>query len=579
MRPLPTRRARPVLLALAALVAATGAPAASAAETDAALTSYYPWSGYWWPHAKGGLTGPLARYDQLTGSNATRWEYDHHVAANPEPWFGHCHAWSASCIVEREPRAPRTVGGVTFGVGDQKGLLAACHAQDASNFYGDRFGDGEGSEDRADLPPDELWRLLQLYVRRQRIPLVLDLEAGPEVWNHPVYQYEVKFQPTGPEGLHDATMTIVVADDGVTPDYLGTQYKVHVYTFRVKMRNGAFVLGSGRWTGKSVQDHPDFAWYPYVARAENPGVAPDKVGQIVGYQIGSEHPPTGDGDGPSSPATPTTPSGPATPTTPSSPATPPGEGRPDVATAPAPIDQTLDPYELAEAIVNRTSKFLLDLTVDRGDGGKYQAGEHVALTVRSGEPGYLYLFDVDPEGRLALVFPRVGQPNRIEGDRLYELPARGAPALLTAQGPGAHVLKGIVTAKPLRISGTRLGTQVQQVQQRGPRQGQARPPEPDQGPGQVQGPGQAPDQEPFAPQTQRAPNRSGQGRQIVLHPSAERQMWQQIRQGVQRQGGQTGEQGPPSKLGRFAQDACTYFVLSGKNPGQQGRQGQQDQDR
>ena len=35
------------------------------------------------------------------------------------------------------------------------------------------------------------------------------------------------------------------------------------------MRNGAIVEGSGRWTGHSRQDHPDYAWYPASRGQEN----------------------------------------------------------------------------------------------------------------------------------------------------------------------------------------------------------------------------------------------------------------------------------------------------------------------
>ena len=32
-----------------------------------------------------------------------------------------------------------------------------------------------------------LWRLLKLHVKEQGVPLILDVEAGAEVWNYPVY--------------------------------------------------------------------------------------------------------------------------------------------------------------------------------------------------------------------------------------------------------------------------------------------------------------------------------------------------------------------------------------------------------
>ena len=148
----------------------------------------------WWAHRT-----PL-KYDQVAGSHAVAWEQEHHPATAPQKWFGHCHAWSAASVTECEPSTTRRYRAIDFGVGDLKGLLAASHGNDVANTYGDRFGDRQGSEDRADLAPDQLWMLVQLYVRQQRLPLILDLEPGEEVWNYPVYQYQVDYKGTRPAG-------------------------------------------------------------------------------------------------------------------------------------------------------------------------------------------------------------------------------------------------------------------------------------------------------------------------------------------------------------------------------------------
>ena len=235
------RSIRTWAFALAAVLT-LGGPAR--AETDEGVAGAYPWSGWWWQHQSGGLTGPLGKYDQVTGAQAARWEYDNHVATATEQWFGHCHAWSASSVLEREPRTVRQVGPVGFGVGDQKGLLAACHDADIANSYGDRYGDGVGSEDPNDIAPDELWRMLNLYLQRQKLPLILDFEPGPQIWNFPVYQYQVTYHAIGND-WYDATMDLYAADDNVSPDYIGTQYTVHRYTFRVRIQDGAWCWAAG----------------------------------------------------------------------------------------------------------------------------------------------------------------------------------------------------------------------------------------------------------------------------------------------------------------------------------------------
>jgi len=79
------------------------------ADFDEAATSFYPWSGYWWPHRSGGLTGPLSKYDQLLGTSAAAWERKEHVSPDVPEWFGHCHAWSAASVTEKEPKRIRRV--------------------------------------------------------------------------------------------------------------------------------------------------------------------------------------------------------------------------------------------------------------------------------------------------------------------------------------------------------------------------------------------------------------------------------------------------------------------------------------
>jgi hypothetical protein len=81
--------------------------------------------------------------------------------------------------------------------------------------------------------------------------------------------------------LYRADMTLLMADDAVPPNYVGTKTRKQTYQFTFQMRDGNIVMGSGRWTGPSVKDHPDFAWYPTKAVAANPEVIYAKVQRLV----------------------------------------------------------------------------------------------------------------------------------------------------------------------------------------------------------------------------------------------------------------------------------------------------------
>ena len=56
------------------------------------------------------------------------------------------------------------------------------------------------------------------------------------------------------------------------PDVIGAATEEHLYTFVFQGNSGQIVPNSDHWTAASVQDHPDFAWYPTERAQENPGI-------------------------------------------------------------------------------------------------------------------------------------------------------------------------------------------------------------------------------------------------------------------------------------------------------------------
>ena len=161
----PVRTAACVLMIL--LVATLPAQAA----VEEGVSKHIPWSGYWWPVAKGELLGPLEKYDAVSGKQAQWWELENKPPGpHVPPWHGYCHGWSAAAVLEREPSTHQIAKGapgqgpVVLTVGDQKGWYSASHAFDVANYYGDRYGDDEGSEDMQDMAPDMLWNLLKMFI-------------------------------------------------------------------------------------------------------------------------------------------------------------------------------------------------------------------------------------------------------------------------------------------------------------------------------------------------------------------------------------------------------------------------------
>lgn len=419
-----------------------------------------PWSGYWWPHREGHILGPLAKYDQLTNKAAAAWERKQHPPGPTVPrWHGYCHAWAASAVREPEPVQSRVAKGsghqVSLGVGDQKGLLSLAHAYDEADSYGDRFGDGRGSEDPSDLAPDQLWQLLKLYIKQQRLPLVLDIESGAEVWNFPAYAYKITFEPHGGDNQQLAQLTLWFADDFVTPDYVGVKVRRQTYWFTFELRGSKIVAGSGKWHGPSVKDHPDFAWFPTVQRAENPEIVYGQVRQFVGRPVPGApvSPPPSTSPTPPPVSPPAPPSDPDNPRPPTS-ANPNPEITPPAPAAPADPQVVLSAWELLGLVANKTSAFPFDMTVNRFDGGEYAIGDALEIRGSSGKAGYLYLLYLDAQGHLSLLYPQPGQNNRIEASTKFMIPGAKDEFAIRVEGPpGVARIKAVVTSRPLHLSG------------------------------------------------------------------------------------------------------------------------------
>ena len=508
----------PTLMILAASAVLIAISNSALAQQDSGSAGDFPWSGYWWPFAEGGITGPLAKYDQVYGTQAVAFEQSKGRVPrdNVQEWEGFCHAWSAASVSEKEPRTAKTFKGIEFSPGEQKALLCGLHYSDTANTYGDRYGDGLGSEDKNDLTPEQVRLNLQNYVKQQEGPLIFDLDGGDQVWNYPVYQYEVSYTDAG-GGMVNGEMTLVAADDGVDIEYQGTEPLIYTYTFTCRMAGGSVVAGSGRWTGDSIDDHPDFAWYPYVARADNPHIQVAQVSDILDNPVGNSNADSDDPEQPNNLDEPPANDGPIGDLPPSPEVNtdiPPGVPQID-------FDQILSPVEMVSLISNKTSHFGLDIFVDANDGGRYRQGDPIRVSAKSDREGYLYIFDIGPAGDIELVFPRPGEPHVIPAGTLVDLPASGVQPWCVAQRPGEHHMRGLVTTTPLALSGfqTKAG---------------------DKGKGK----------------------KRRHVQKLHLPPSASKRLTNSIRGYYSK----NAELKPPEKVKAFAQDDCLFFVI-GKEGG------------
>lgn len=250
-----------------------------------------PWRGFWWSFAGGmlhnGPDSPLAKYDRFvmarTGqpSLAQIWESVRH-APDGNPWSGHCNGWAASSIMRPEPKAPITdpVSGVTFSVGDQKGLLATQDFCATTAFFGSRFNGWRG-EDKDDIYPGDFHNVILYYIGQLHKPVAMDRHSSPAVDNHVASAYTMDIKREGDHFAVNTTLTMHKYDAGPDkPPGPAPDYK-REFKYLLWLGSKGEVI-KARW----LNENPDFIWVPlapFECEEANPYVTEQWIDQIFGY--------------------------------------------------------------------------------------------------------------------------------------------------------------------------------------------------------------------------------------------------------------------------------------------------------
>ena len=284
-------------------------------ESGVLDTGKQPWSSWWYPKIDRDFTKPihagqtaiLEKYDIFartkgTPKSAHAWELsrDKDVAT----WEGLCDAWAIASISDMEPvrpvtvKVPRSNGkteDVEFSIYDLKGLLLKLYeATDESQFlyYGEKFLGNSKGWIYPDLFADEFHRLIVSYIGKKKQPLLMDHDAGVEVWTVPIFKANYKMERI--EGRNNAVkVRMWLFTSGPTEpndkEALGTQQVVRVYDYiltgDLDWSGTTLTVRSGEWAGGSVSSHPDYFFAPknenVLRRSYNPNLDPDKVEQLL----------------------------------------------------------------------------------------------------------------------------------------------------------------------------------------------------------------------------------------------------------------------------------------------------------
>jgi hypothetical protein len=237
-----------------------------------------PWSGYWWPKRAGGVaTGigynwspaPLEKYDLATVGRkdgpATEFGLSRYYDPNALPWEGLCFAVGAASILEKEPVHKGIYGNVTFLVGDKKALLTVAYDGALYNNYRIRN-------------PSDFHGMLEEFISRQKIPILVDLGTDGEIWYYPVFKYQTDYTQAG--NTRHYTTTIYYASNAVSPDHVGTVVTSSTYFYYFTLDGMGNIVGTG-WEGESVGRAPVRGCEIFGTSPRNPGLQYEVVQRIA----------------------------------------------------------------------------------------------------------------------------------------------------------------------------------------------------------------------------------------------------------------------------------------------------------
>jgi hypothetical protein len=81
-----------------------------------------------------------------------------------------------------------------------------------------------------------------------------------------------------------------------------------------------------------------------------------------------------------------------------------------------------------------TDGLMVSVRVAGGNGSVLEPGERVKLTFQTNRDAYVVLYNIDSEGFVNLLYPRDGDPRRVEGNKVYFLPEVGSGLQWVADG-------------------------------------------------------------------------------------------------------------------------------------------------
>ena len=237
-----------------------------------------PWSAYWYPFKNKILYSDpdsvLAKYDRAlaainskTGiSRVAETESETCSKVITDGWEGRCDAWAFASVLVPEPIKPLEIHGIKFGISDLKALAIMAHSRYPYKQYGITYrGDADTDGTYQDIKPEAFHRIVTKVIGEQKKAIIIDEEAGPKIWNKPVYKYIWKVEKD-PEidTAYIIRMTVMLVESKSYPtskvtgieDIMAYDYKARLYVNKSVYNKSGYQVIAGQWLGDSRRRHP-----------------------------------------------------------------------------------------------------------------------------------------------------------------------------------------------------------------------------------------------------------------------------------------------------------------------------------
>ncbi|MFQ5641338.1 MAG: DUF4384 domain-containing protein [bacterium] len=117
-----------------------------------------------------------------------------------------------------------------------------------------------------------------------------------------------------------------------------------------------------------------------------------------------------------------------------------------------PLLENLYAVNLLSHLKNPNPPFNVDVQVNGKDYDEVGIGSEVAFTVRVDRNAYVYLVDVDPAGKVTVLFPNAyAKDNFLKAGMTHEMPAPNLYRLRVNGPAGPELVKAIATTQPLKL--------------------------------------------------------------------------------------------------------------------------------